>query len=183
MMAFKTFFALHPARWRTITSEMFFVGAFTAFGASFVLAFNRFGGLLLDSPRQFVQLALYGIWGWLFLGTSIWFTGRLVVDRVGSNADQPSFIKTLTTVGFAHRPLLILGAVMFFSTGLLQINGPGLVVAVLALGLWMPALLALSVQHSRYIPLTNALVAIAAPYALWLVIVARHILSQVSHLL
>lgn len=183
MIAFKTFFGLHPQRWRTITAEMFFVAAFTVFGASVVLTFNRFGGLIFNSPQQFAQMLLYGIWGWLALGTGVWIAGRIVVDKVGSNADQPSLIKTLTSVGFAHRPVLMLGAVLFVSTGLLQITGPGLVVAVLAFGLWFPALLTLSVQHSRYIALRDALVVVAVPYALWLAVVGRHLMSQVAHLL
>lgn len=183
VIALKTFFGLHPARWRTISAEMFFVGGFTVFGASVVLAFNRFGGLLFNSPQQFVQMLLYGIWGWLFLGTGIWAAGRIVVARVGSNADQPTLLKALTSVGFAHRPVLVLGAVLFISTGLLQVNGPGLVVAVIALGVWFPTLLALSVQHSRYIELRDACVVVAVPYALWLAIIGRHLISQVAHLL
>lgn len=180
---FKTFFALHPQRWRSITADMFFVGAFTVFGASLVLAFNRFGGLLVNSPQRFAQLLLFGVWGWLLLGAGIWFAGRVVVDRVGSNADQPSLVKTLTSVGFAHRPVLMLGAVLFISTGLLQITGPGLVVAVIVFGVWFPALLTLSVQHSRYIELQDALMVVVVPYVLWLLIVGRHLVNQVAHLL
>ncbi len=183
MIALKTFFGLHPQRWRTITPQMFFVGAFTVFGASVVLAFNRFGGLVFNSPQQFAQMLLFGIWGWLFLGTGIWVAGRIVVDKVSSNADQPSLVKTLTTVGFAHRPVLILGAVLFISAGLLQVTGPGLVVAVVAFGVWFPALLTLSVQHSRYIELRDALVVVVIPYAIWLAVVGRHLLGQVAHLL
>lgn len=183
MIFLKTFFALHPQRWRSITPGMFFVGGFTAFGASLVLAFNRFGGLLIDFPQRFAQMLLFGVWGWLFLGTGIWFAGRLVVDRVGSNADQPTLVKTLTSVGFAHRPILILGAVLFVSTGLLQFTGPGLVVAVFVFGVWFPALLTLSVEYSRYIERRDALMVVAVPYVLWLLIVGRHLINQIAHLL
>ncbi len=164
-------------------SNMFFVAAFTTFGASVVLAFNRFGGLFLNSPQQFVQMLLYGIWGWIVLGTALWVMGGAVVARVGSNADQPTLVTTLTTVGFAHRPVLMFGAVLFVSTGLFQVNGPGLVAAIVAFGLWFPALLTLSVQYSRYIATREAFAVVAIPYALWLAVVGRHLIGQVAHLL
>lgn len=183
LIAFRTFFALHPERWRSIRPRMFFFGAATVLGASLVLTFSRFGGLLVNSPQEFAQMALILIWGWLFLGAAIWAIGRLVVSRVGSNADQPSLIGTLTSVGFAHRPILILGAVIFVSAGLLQTNGPGLVVAIIAFGIWLPALLVLSVQYSRYIERKAAFFVVIVPYLLWLFLIARFVLDRVSHLL
>ena len=181
MTALKTFFALHPGRWRAIKPSMFLFGLTTVIGAAFVLAFNRFGGLLLDAPQQFVQLLVYPLWGWLGMGVAIWFLGARVVDRVGSNADQPTLVATLTSVGFAHRPLFVWGAVMSISTGLFQITGPGLVAAAIVFGIWMPLLLALSVQHSRYITLQQSFTVIALPYVFWLLIVGRHLLTQLSH--
>ncbi len=183
MTALKTLFALHPGRWRSISAEMFFVGAFTVFGTSIVLAFNRFGGLVIHSPQEFAQLALFVVWGWLGLGASIWFIGGVVTKRVGSNADQPNLVTTLTSVGLAHRPVLMLGAVLYFFTGLLQITGPGLVFAVFAFSLWFPTLLTFSVQYSRFIPLKYAVLTVGLPYLIWLAIVGRHLLDRVAHLL
>lgn len=160
---------------------MFLFGASTVLGAAFVLSFNRFGGLVLGAPQEFLQLLVYPLWGWLGLGASIWWLGDRMVERVGSDADQPDIVTTLTSVGFAHRPLLVWGAVMFISTGLFQITGPGLVVAVIVFGLWLPYLLAMSVQHSRYISVRDAFMVVAVPYVLWLVIVGRHLLGQLSH--
>lgn len=181
MTAVKTFLALHPGRWRSIKPSMFLFGLATVVGAAFVLAFNRFGGLLLNAPQQFLQLLVYPLWGWLGLGASIWFLGGRMVERVGSNADQPNLTTTLTSVGFAHRPVLVWGAVMFVGTGLFQISGPGLVAAAIVFGIWLPWLLALSVQHSRYITFQDSFMVVTVPYLLWLVIVGRHLLGQLSH--
>lgn len=183
MSSLRTFLALDPQRWRSITSELFFVGAFTVFGTSMVLAFNRFGALLIDAPQEFAQLGLWVIWGWIFLGTSIWWVGKFAAVREGSNADQPSLATTLTSVGFAHRPMLVLGAVIFVTTGLFRVNGPGMVVAAFVFVIWLPILLTLSVEYSRYIRAQSAFAVIALPYILWLAIFGRHVLSRIWHLL
>lgn len=183
MNGLRTFLAVHPQRWRSITSEVFFFGFFTVLGSSVIISFNRFGGLFIDAPQEFAQLGLTVIWGWVFLGVSIWWIGKFVAAREGSNAEQPSLATTMTSVGFAHRPIVVLGAVLFVTVGLLRINGPGLVVAIFVFAFWLPILLTLSVEYSRFIRAQAAFAVIALPYLIWLAVFGRHILSRIAHLL
>ena len=155
----------------------FWQPVFVASAASLLLAFSRFGGLLIDAPRAFVRMALVGIYGWLGLAFAVWAALRLTQSSV------PNLRRTIELAGLAHLPLLAFGVIMFFSANLLQLLGPGLVMAILVVGFWMPALLIAGTHHVHQVTVLRSTAVVALPYFVWALVIARHLLAQVRHLL
>ena len=65
----------------------------------------------------------------------------------------------------------------------MQLLGPGLAVAVLVFAGLLPLALVTGVRHVFQLGLPRAVLAVAVPYVAWLLVVARHVLGQVQHLL
>lgn len=173
---------LDDARWQRVSVRTFWTGASVAIAAAFLLALNRFGGLIVDDPRLFVRSGLIGVWGWLLLSGASWVALR--IHRAISDSDaMPSLAAMTTAVGAAHQPLVILGVVLFVFAGFFQILGPGLVVAIFALVLWFPASLTRAMRHSTDLSHLRAIGIVAVPYALWLITAGRYVIGQIQHLL
>ncbi len=146
--------------------------------ASALMALNRFGGLVTDAPRPFLRLTLVGVWGWIGLAAGVSITLRRVPSRA------PTTLRTtFAVVGLAHVPLLALAGVIFVAAVMFQLLGPGLAMAVIVLAIWFPALLIAGVRHTSHIAVGPAAAVIAAPYGAWLLVVGRHVVGQVEHLL
>lgn len=173
-------------RWARLGPMSMWPATVLAVGASLVMAWNRFGGVAADAPRAFLRLTLVGVWGWLGLAVAIWLATELVRAVSEREEDDPppaALERTLALVGLAHAPVLLLGVVIFFSAGLLQVLGPGMVVAVFVYGFWSPALLVAAVTYALDLRPLVAVVVVSVPYAVWLLVVGRHLLDQVQHLL
>lgn len=154
--------------------------------ASFLMALNRFGGLAVTEPRSVLRLALVGIWGWLALTVGIWVVAGFL-SRAAQTSGRPSapasLQLTLAMVGWAHLPIAALGVVILVAAGLMQLLGPGLVVGALVVGVALPAALVTGTQHVFRLSVARAVAAVAVPYGIWLLVVVRHMFTQLRHLL
>jgi len=154
--------------------------------ASLLFALSRFGGLVIDSPRAFTRMTLVGVYGWIGLTAGVWL-GAAVLNSVTGQPDdaaQPVPLQhSSSAIGLAHMPLVILGVVIFAAGGLFELLGPGLVAAVFVLGFWFPAGLVVATRSAYQLSLARAAGVLALPYLVWLVIVGRHLMTQVQHLL
>ena len=174
------------ARWTRVGPESILSATALAVAASVLMALNRFGGLLFDAPRSFVRMTLVGVWGWLGLAFAVWLLATPMPGKTNQGGDPvpgASFRYTLIVVGLARLPLLVLGLVIFVAANLLQILGPGLVVAVFVLGFWYPAMLATAARYANDLTLPRAIAVVVVPYLIWLLVIGRHLLGQVQHLL
>jgi hypothetical protein len=154
--------------------------------ASLLMALNRFGGLAVTEPRSVLRLVLVGVWGWLGLAVGIWAVAGLLARAAqapGRPSASASLQLTLAMVGWAYVPIAALGVVILIAAGLMQLLGPGLVVGALVVGVALPAALVTGTQHVFRLRLLGAAAAVAVPYAIWLLVVARHVFIQVRHLL
>ncbi len=152
--------------------------------ASFLFALLRFGGLLTEAPRAFLRLFLVGVWGWLALGLSV----AIVVTALRRRRPAAPFlfangVEALTVAGLAYLPMLFLAVVVFAAGGIIDFLGPGRVMSVFVLVLWMPAVLAVGAHHRLALTPRTAVLAVAGPYLAWLALVGRHLLDRVHHLL
>ncbi len=116
-------------------------------------------------------------------------SGRVGQQRIRAGythpttAESPSVLTAMGVVGQAHRPVILFAVVILIATGFFELGGPGLVAAVVAFGLWMPAML-FGVSRYRFgLGLVPGLVAVAVPYLIWLLTIGRYFINQVSHLL
>lgn len=177
---------LDDTKWTRVGPASLSSALALAVAASVVMALNRFGGQLIDAPRSFVRLTLVGVWGWVGLAFAVWLIATpmpVSADQAGDPPSSGSFRHTLAAVGFAHTPLLVLGLVIFVAAGLLQTLGPGLVVAVFVVGFWFPAVLTIATRHTHDLNPVRAASVVAVPYLMWLLVIGRHLLGQVQHLL
>lgn len=149
-----------------------------------LIALARLGGLALDAPRAATRLTLRGVWGWLALSVAIWgIAGRLARGAARGGAGVRSLELTLAMTGLAHAPIIAVAGVLLIAAGLLQLLGPGLIVASIALAVVVPLALLTGVQHIFGLSVGRAAATIALPYAGWLAVVVRPLLDQVAHLL
>lgn len=177
---------LDRSKWSRLGPDSLWVGAVFAVAASALIAIGRFGGLVVDAPRGFVRLTLVGVWGWLGLSLALWLLaayGPFLTAGHARRRSQVSLRHTVTVVGYAHTSLLVLGLVIFVAANLFQLFGPGLAAAVFAIAFWFPALLTTAIRHTHQLshPMATAVVAIA--YPAWLLVIGRHLLGQIQHLL
>lgn len=164
--------------WKILTVTGTFAGsALVAVGAYAILAFDRFGIQGVVEPRATVRLLLVGFYGWLWLAVAAWLIGRLAL---GSEA---RFTTVFRLYGNAHLPLVFVAiAIQVFSV-VGQTLGPAMVVAALALLIWMPAMLTAATRQVLDRDRPRAVLVIAGPYLVWLLTVGRYLLSQLGHLL
>ncbi len=152
--------------------------------ASGLLAFVRFGGLTVQSPRAFARLTLTGIWGWMLLTALLVIVAvatRLVRVEPGDGAAQLRL--ALAIVGRSHLPVLVLVGATMVAGFFLQLHGPGLAVAVFVVGLWFPAALVSGVRGAARVSTAAAVGIVAGPYLVWCWLIARPLFDQVGHLL
>ncbi len=171
---------LHERQWARIDPMSLWAGAGVAVGAALLLALARLGGLVATEPRSFFRLALVAVWGWLGLAVAIWLLSRI------SEARQPRgrpFQITVAAVGLAHVPLLVLAIVVFVAANMFQLLGPGLVTAWFVFAFWLPANLTMAARRAASGSTLRAIATVAVPYALWLLVVGRHLLDRIGHLL
>ena len=154
---------------------------------SILMSLTRFGGLAFDEPRGFVRLALVMVWGWLGLATAIWLIASRARDTSQASGEPTPppmpLHQTIAVVGLAHVPILTLSGVIFVAAGLLQLLGPGRVAAVFVFAFWFPASLTTGLRSTFHGDLVRFAVIVIVPYAVWLLIVGRHVLEQLNHLL
>ena len=177
---------LDGSRWRHVGPASFFNAVVYAVGASVVLALNRFGGLVVDTPRAFTRTTLVGVYGWLGLSLGIWLIatqGRALRAGTSSMTEHRTPLLTTISVGLAHLPILILDVVIFVAAGLFRVFGPGYIAAVFVFGFWFPALLVASTRYMYQLRLRHAAGIVVIPYLIWLATAGRHLLGQVQHLL
>lgn len=177
---------LDASKWARVGPGSFWSALTLVTMASFLMALNRFGGLIVDTPRSFLRLTLVGVWGWLGLAGSIWLV-ESAVRAVGGRRDEgvstPSLQLAVVAVGLAHTPLLALGMVILVAAGLLEILGPGFVAAVFVFGFWFPTVLIAATSHTYRLDPFRASLVVLVPYLLWLALIGRHLLDRVQHLL
>ena len=143
-----------------------------------LLALVRFGGLVGEAPRAYLRLTLVTVWGWIALSFALVLLTRLAQPAAGWN------VRTIpAVVGLSHVPLATLAGVTLIAGGMLEILGPGRVLAVFALAAWVPASVIVGISVTAETALRRAAAIAAVPYGLWLVLFARHVLGQVDHLL
>jgi hypothetical protein len=174
------------ARWERLTPRSVWPAIALVLVASGLMAITRVGGLVVDEPRSSLRLMLIGVWGWLGLAIGIWATGRTLSHASATTRPPPlltSLALTLAMVGWAHVPVIVLGLVVFVAAGLMQLLGPGLVVGAVVLAVALPVALVTGTRHVFALSWTGAAVAVVVPYAFWLLIAARHVHRQISHLL
>ena len=164
-------------------------------GGWVIMAWSRFGPQGFVGPRSAVRFILVGFYAWLALAVLIWLAGRWLtdraepadpvhrVDRSAVSPDGVGLLRVVQLTGHAHRPVVVLGLVIQFAAVLLQITGPGLVLAVAAFGLWMPAMLAATTAAAFDLSPARATVVVALPYLAWLATAGRFLERQVGHLL
>lgn len=171
-------------RWERVGPESVASAAAVVAVFAGLTSFVRFGGLVTDAPRAFVRLTLVGIWGWILLATTIAGSAvafRVAVARGESATDR--LRRAFAIVGRAHLPLLVLVGVTIVAGIFLQLSGPGLLVSVFVIGVWLPAALVTGVRAATGAPWWSATAVVAGPYALWFTVIARHLLEQIGHLL
>ena len=152
--------------------------------ASLLFAFARFGGILVETPRAFVRMALIGIWGWLGLALLTGLAGLVLGRRENpSLGAAPTFQRAVVVTGLAHIPVLIFAMVMFMASNLFELLGPGRVLAVIVLAFWMPASIVVGFRQLNRFSWAASALSTIPPYLLWLAVVARYLLNQVAHLL
>lgn len=147
-----------------------------AMGAYAVLAFDRFGLQGLFAPRATIRMLLTGFYGWLWLAAASWVIARLVLSR---SAPFPNLFRLY---GLAHLPLLIVAITIQFFSIALQMSEPALAVAAFAFVVWMPALLVAAARQAFDLETRRALVVVALPYLVWLLVVGRSLGTQLGHL-
>jgi len=186
LRAFPRLLGLDAAKWARVGPDSLWSAIALVATASFVMALNRFGGLIVDTPRSFLRLMLVGIWGWLGLALATWLIVSGVRTLQGGRDEAgppPSLQINVAALGLAHTPMLALGIVILVAAGLLEVLGPGFVAAVFVFGFWFPAgLIAATAHANRLAPLRAALV-VAVPYLIWMSIIGRHLLDRIQHLL
>jgi hypothetical protein len=177
---------LDAAKWARVGPESLWSAVALVATASFVMALNRFGGLIVDTPRSFLRLMLVGIWGWLGLALAIWLIingARTLQSDRDEAGPPPSLQINVAALGLAHTPVLALGIVILVAAGLLEVLGPGFVAAVFVFGFWFPAGLIAATAHANRLAPLRAAVVVAVPYLIWMSIIGRHLLDRIQHLL
>lgn len=180
LTATRRLLGLDRAKWQRVGP-----GSLTSAGAlvvvaSFLLALNRIGGLVVHEPRSFVRLVLVGVWGWI--GMAVLATAVLVVNGSARGGSGRTLRTTLAVVGAAHVPLIWASVVLFLGASMLQLLWPGLITVVFVFAFWFPAAVGIGLRVSCGAPVRTAAAATAVAYAAWVTVVGRHLYDQLAHL-
>ncbi len=164
---------MNPIRWARVGPEAVWSGLALVLVAWGLMAINRLGGLTFDAPRAFLRLTVVGVWGWLGLALAIW----LVAGRASS------LRRVLAVTGWVHVPVVGLAVLIFVVAGAFEVLGPGLIGAIVVFGVLIPSALVLGAEEVFGLERLRAVAVVSIPYLAWTVLVVRHVLGQVGHLL
>ncbi len=164
--------------WSQVTNGTVNAGFFAVVGAFMLMTLSRFGGQILDAPRAPLRILLTGIWGWLGLSLGIVLLARRI-----EAPQRPSFGRVAASTGMAHGSLILLGMTMFAAVGILQLNGPGMVVGLFVLTFWFPAMLVAATSTLFGLRGRRAVVTALVPYLAWIAIVIAPLFRRFAHLL
>ena len=148
--------------------------------AAGLLSLNRFGGLVTQAPRAFVQLALVVVWGWIGLSLVIWLAMALFAHGRPRLDDLPA---TIGVVGRSHVPLVALAFIMFLFAGALQLRWPVLIATIGVVGWWFPRTVVIGLGSTAPGRRPERLAATSVAYVGWIATVGRHLLVQLGHLI
>lgn len=148
--------------------------------AAGLLSLNRFGGLVTQAPRAFVRLALVVVWGWIGLGVTMWLLTTAFARR---QARLDDLQRELARTGRAHTALVALAITMFVFAGALQLRWPGLLLTIAVVGWWFPRSLLAGATTQRSASTWARIMATVLAFSGWLVVIGRHLLVQLGHLI
>lgn len=176
---------LSRARWEAIVDVDPTRAIATVVGGWLVAAWGRFGIQGLSAPRVLVRFVLVGVYGWLLLTAVVWAVGWLAGRRAARSGvappTAPSAARILQLTGLCHQPLLVVAIAVQFGQ-LVPLPALFRILAVVAFGLWLPAML-VTALGSAFRPSTRgAIVAAGAGYLVWLATAGRYLLDRVGHL-
>ena len=163
--------------WRRRSGKGLVASFAVAVGAYAVLAFDRFGPQAFFEPRATVRFLLAGLYSCLWLAIGAWVVGRFLLRS------DASFETVFRLLGYAHLPLLAAAVVIQVSSVLFRFTAPSLIVVLVVVVLWLPATLVAATRTAFSIATPVALLVVAGPYMLWLLVVGSSLLSQLGHLL
>jgi len=159
--------------WSTVEYQEFPGRAMTVFFAYAIFIWNRFGILSVSSPRAPLRFLLIGLYSWMALALIAWFASQRTIH----------FRSAATATAIIHIPLVALGFFMAIVAGFARILGPGFILAVLVVCLWMPALLVRLFSVMAGWRLRDSIVGAILVQALWMLGPGWFIYRQVGHLL
>ena len=168
---------LDDLTWSTIGYQELPGRFLTVLFAYGIMSWNRFGLLSFTEPRAATRLVLVGIYTWIALAAVLWLTGRRAATPVVPTKDAAIAACVI------HIPLVALGFFMAIVAGFARILGPGAILAVIVVALWMPALIAPAVHDLADLPWSRAVPFAAVVQLVWLVGTGRYLHDQVGHLL
>lgn len=146
-------------------------------GAFSFIAWDRFGFQAVVAPRASFRILLLGLYGWIGLAGLVWLLGRWLVG------DDTEWRVVLKLFGIAHVPVVLVAVAAQVSGVLFNFNGPGWIVAVFAVLVWMPGQIVGATRESFDIDSGRAAALCVVPYLVWLSIVGWFAIRQVGHLL
>lgn len=168
---------LDDLTWSTIGYQELPGRVLTVFFAYGIMAWNRFGLLSFTAPRAPVRLVLIGIYSWAAIATVFWLAAR----RIERGTVQPK--DAAIAAAIVHIPLVALGFFMAIVAGFARVLGPGTIVGIFVVGLWMPALTTRALHDVGGLKWSSSLVVAALVQILWLVGTGRYLHNLVGHLL
>lgn len=168
---------IHEDRWRWLEYQASVLGATSVVLSSYLLfAFIRFGWPDF-ALRPTVRLLLIGLYGWIGLALAAWAISRLMFSTTASPRDM------VRLTGHAHLPLLVVGVVIQVAAVMVAGGAVAFWVALFVATVWMPALLVAAVAAATGLARRRAALVVAGPYALWALVVGRHVWRLLEHLL
>ena len=171
---------LDRERWKRVGPGSLTTAAALVVVASFLLALNRIGGLVVDEPRSFVRLVLVGVWGWI--GMAVVAAAVLVVSGSARGGSGRTLRTTLAVIGTAHVPLIWASVVLFLGAGMLQLLWPGLIIVIFVFAFWFPAAVGIGLRISCGARVGGAVAATTVAYAAWVTVIGRHLYDLLAHL-
>jgi hypothetical protein len=169
---------LDSRAWNRLTEEATVAGAAAVtIGAFAIFVWDRSGLQAVVAPRASFRLVLIGFYGWVGLTLAIGAVARFVR---GINVRSGVMGRL---VGLAHFPLFVLAIVIQGAAVALQVQGPGLVMAVFVFAFWMPAQLVAATRAAYALETGEAMLVVGGPYLLWSIVVGGALMRQVGHLL
>lgn len=189
---FMNFLRIDNYTWARVLPQELPRRLITVVAAFTLAAWNRFGAQAALGPRAPIRVILTGIYGWLGWSILVWLLAIWIGQRGEVAADEPaaplgfdplSFQRAATAMTVPHFPLIVIGFYIATFGVFIRSQIPGIVIAVLVFGIWIPALATKAVQHLTDLDRNRAVVAVVLPYVLWLAVIGRYLFNQVGHLI
>lgn len=182
MTRFPIFLRIDPGTWTRIQVETLPRRMLTVVGAFVLAAWNRFGAQGFLGPSAPVRMLLTGIWGWLILSLIVWLIAQTRNEELRGDPLY-GLQRAAVSMTVPHFPVIILGFYMATAGAFIRTPIPGIVLAVLVFGAWVPVLYVRAMKHLADVNTKTAAVAMIGPYVLWLVTIGRYLFQQVGHLI